>query len=97
MRSPDCSIGVPAGLGSPPAASDPCYARVGREPAPRGTHPGSPCKKDRVANVLVLIFAVSLCLVNAAVWTLVSEMPIMGAAWGLAAVACLFMQKWTRG
>lgn len=50
-----------------------------------------------MANVIVLIFAVSLCLVNAAVWTLVSEMPMMGAGWALAAVACLFMQKWTLG
>ena len=50
-----------------------------------------------MANVIVLIFAVLLCLVNAAVWTFVSEMPIMGAAWLLAAAACLFMQKWTRG
>jgi hypothetical protein len=50
-----------------------------------------------VANVIVLIFAVSLCLVNAAVWTLVSDMPMMGAGWALAAVACLFMQKWTLG
>ena len=50
-----------------------------------------------MGNVLVLIFAVLLCLVNAAVWTFVSEMPVMGIAWVLAAVACLFMQKWTRG
>jgi len=50
-----------------------------------------------VVNVIILIFAVALCLVNAAVWTLVSEMPMMGAGWVLAAVACLFMQKWTRG
>ncbi|HVF63913.1 MAG TPA: hypothetical protein VNE58_07965 [Casimicrobiaceae bacterium] len=50
-----------------------------------------------MANVIALIFAVLLCLVNAVVWTLVSDMPVMGAAWLLAAVACLFMQKWTRG
>jgi len=50
-----------------------------------------------VGNVVVLIFAILLCLVNAAVWTLVSELPVMGAGWLLAAVACLFMQKWTRG
>jgi hypothetical protein len=48
-------------------------------------------------NVIVLIFAVTLCLVNAVVWTLVSELPMMGAGWLLAGVACLFMQKWTRG
>ena len=50
-----------------------------------------------MGNVLVLVFAVLLCLVNAAVWTFVSEMPIMGIVWVLAAFACLFMQKWTRG
>jgi hypothetical protein len=48
-------------------------------------------------QVLVCAFAVLLCLVNAAVWTLISEMPFMGAAWVGAAFACLFMQKWTRG
>jgi hypothetical protein len=56
-----------------------------------------PRQRSVVGNVIVLIFAVSLCLVNAAVWTLVSEMPMMGAGWALAAVACLFMQKWTLG
>ena len=50
-----------------------------------------------MGNVFVLIFAVSLCLVNAVVWTLVSEMPFMGACWVLAAFACIFLQKWTRG
>ena len=50
-----------------------------------------------LANVITLIFAVTLCLVNAAVWTLVSDMPLMGLAWGAAAFACVFLQKWTRG
>jgi len=50
-----------------------------------------------VGNIVVLIFAITLCIVNAAVWTLVSEMPLMGIAWGVAAFACLFLQKWTRG
>jgi hypothetical protein len=50
-----------------------------------------------VANVITLIFAVTLCLVNAAVWTLVSDMPVMGIAWVAAAFACIFLQKWTRG
>ena len=47
-------------------------------------------------DVVILIFAVLLCLVNAVVWTLVSELPVMGGAWLLGAVACLFMQKWSR-
>ena len=50
-----------------------------------------------LGQVLVCAFAVLLCLVNAAVWTLISEMPFMGVAWIGAAFACLFMQKWTRG
>ena len=50
-----------------------------------------------MANVITLIFAITLCLVNAAVWTLVSDMPLMGIAWGSAAFACVFLQKWTRG
>lgn len=50
-----------------------------------------------VANVIVLFFAVLLCIVNAVVWTTISEMPIMGLAWAVAAVGCLFLQKWTRG
>lgn len=49
-----------------------------------------------MGNVLVFFFAVILCLVNAVVWTLVSELPMMGAAWILAAGACFFLQKWTR-
>jgi len=52
---------------------------------------------DAVGNVITLIFAVTLCLVNAAVWTLVSDMPLMGIAWVAAAFACIFLQKWTRG
>ena len=50
-----------------------------------------------MGNVITLIFAVTLCLVNAAVWTLVSDMPLMGIAWVAAAFACIFLQKWTRG
>ena len=50
-----------------------------------------------MANVVVLILAILLCLVNAAIWTLVTEMPLMGAGWGLAAFACIFLHKWTRG
>jgi len=49
-----------------------------------------------VSNIIVGLFAILLCAVNAVVWTLVSEMPFMGAAWALAAVACIWMQKWAR-
>jgi len=50
-----------------------------------------------VASIIVLVFAILLCLVNAVVWTLVSEMPFMGLAWLLAAVFCFYLQKWSRG
>jgi hypothetical protein len=50
-----------------------------------------------VASIIVLIFAILLCLINAVVWTLVSEMPFMGLAWLLAAFACFHLQKWSRG
>ena len=50
-----------------------------------------------MTNVLVLIFAILLCLVNAVVWMLVTEMPFMSICWGVAAVVCIFLHKWTRG
>ena len=50
-----------------------------------------------MANVIALAFAVLLCIVNAVVWTTISDMPVMGIAWAGAAVACLFLQKWTKG
>lgn len=53
--------------------------------------------RDAVSNIIVGLFAILLCAVNAVVWTLVSELPFMGAAWALAAVACIWMQKWSRG
>ena len=49
-----------------------------------------------VTNILVGLFAILLCLVNAVVWTVISEMPFMGAAWALAAFACIWLQKWSR-
>lgn len=49
-----------------------------------------------MSNILVGLFAILLCLVNAAVWTLVSDMPVMGGAWVLAALACIWLQKWSR-
>jgi hypothetical protein len=50
-----------------------------------------------VANILVLLFAILLCLVNSVVWTFVSEMPMVGTGWMLAAVGCLWLHKWSRG
>jgi hypothetical protein len=50
-----------------------------------------------MANIIICILAVFLCLVNAVVWAFISEMPLMGIAWTGAAFACVFMQKWSRG
>jgi hypothetical protein len=50
-----------------------------------------------VANILVGVFAIVLCLINAAVWTFVSEMPLMGMAWILGAGICVWLQKWSIG
>lgn len=47
-------------------------------------------------NILVGVFAILLCIVNAVVWTVVSELPFMGAAWAAAAVGCIWLQKWSR-
>ena len=49
-----------------------------------------------MTNILVGVFAILLCLVNAVVWTLVSELPVMGIAWLLAAFGCIWLQKWSR-
>ena len=49
-----------------------------------------------MSNILVGLFAIMLCLVNAVVWTLISELPFMGAAWTAAAFACIWLQKWSR-
>jgi len=38
-----------------------------------------------------------LCLINAVVWTFVSEMPLAGVGWIVAAVSCVYLQKWARG
>ncbi len=46
-------------------------------------------------NVLVLILAILLCLVNAVLWTVYSDMPIAGAGWLLAAGGCVLLRKWS--
>ena len=48
-------------------------------------------------NILVALFAILLCLVNAVVWTVVSEMPVAGVGWLIAAVFCFWLQKWSKG
>jgi hypothetical protein len=63
----------------------------------RRTRRGTAGEAPLVASIIVLVFAILLCLVNAVVWTFVSEMPFMGLVWLLAAVSCLRLQKWSRG
>jgi len=50
-----------------------------------------------MANILVAVFAIILCLINAAMWTFVSEMPLAGIGWILVAGGLVWLQKWTRG
>jgi hypothetical protein len=50
-----------------------------------------------MANVLVVLFAIALCLVNAVVWTFVSELPLVGIGWVVAAALCVWLRKWSRG
>jgi hypothetical protein len=68
-----------------------------REVPRRRTRQATAGDAPLVASIIVLVFAILLCLVNAVVWTLVSEMPFMGLAWLLAAVFCYHLQKWGRG
>ena len=50
-----------------------------------------------MANIVVGLFAVALCLVNALVWTFISELPVVGVCWVGAAVLCYRLQKWSKG
>jgi hypothetical protein len=58
---------------------------------------GLPEIRAPVGTIVVLIFAILLCLVNAVVWTVYSEMPIMGVAWVVAAGFCVVVQRWNKG
>ena len=48
-----------------------------------------------VVNVLVGVFAILLCVINAAVWTFITGLPLVGTAWMLGAAACVKLQKWS--
>ncbi len=50
-----------------------------------------------MANIFATLFAVALCLVNAVVWTFISELPLMGICWVGGAGLCLFLHKWAKG
>ncbi len=45
---------------------------------------------------LTLAFAILLCVLNAALWTVYTEMPLASAVWLAAAAACFWLQKWSR-
>ncbi len=48
-------------------------------------------------NVLVLLFAILMCLVNSVLWTVYTDMPIAGIGWLGAAVGCVYLRKWSTG
>jgi hypothetical protein len=50
-----------------------------------------------MTNILVCVFAVALCLLNAVIWAFISEMPFIGLCWVGAAFVCFSLQKWSRG
>jgi len=46
---------------------------------------------------VTLIFAIVLCAANAVLWTVYTQMPLASAAWLGAAVACVWLRKWSIG
>ena len=48
-----------------------------------------------MGNILIGVFAITLCLINSVVWTLITNMPLIGVGWLLAAGICFFLQKWS--
>ena len=48
-----------------------------------------------MVNVLVGVFAILLCVINATVWTFITGLPLVGTAWMLGAAACVKLQKWS--
>lgn len=69
------------------------YNRNASVPAVALAAPDAPA----MANIFATLFAVALCLVNAVVWTFISELPLMGICWVGAAGLCLFLHKWAKG
>lgn len=49
----------------------------------------------RDMNVLVLIFALLLCMVNAVLWTVYTQMPLAGAGWVVGAIVTVMLRKWS--
>ena len=48
-------------------------------------------------TTFTLIFAIMLCVINAGLWLVYTQLPLASVAWMLAAVGCVWLQKWSRG
>lgn len=67
------------------------YTAAGRRPRTLAD-----CAHASMTNILVTLFAVFLCLVNAVIWAFISEMPLVGIAWVGAATLSYQLHKWSR-
>ena len=47
-------------------------------------------------NIMTCSLAVLLCLVNAVLWTLISNLPLASAGWLVAAGLCVWLYRWAR-
>jgi hypothetical protein len=47
-------------------------------------------------TALTLAFAILLCLINAGLWLVYTQLPLAAAGWVAAAAACIWLQKWSR-
>lgn len=45
---------------------------------------------------LTLAFAVLLCVLNALLWMVYTQVPMASAGWLAAAAGCIWLQKWSR-
>jgi hypothetical protein len=45
---------------------------------------------------LTLGFALLLCLLNAGLWTVYTEMPLASVGWIAAAGSCMWLQRWQK-
>jgi hypothetical protein len=78
-----------------PARYDRIAARVRCATARSGVRVPPPGLRS-VGNIIVALFAILLCLINAIVWTFVSDMPLAGVGWVLADAFCFYLQKWSQ-
>jgi hypothetical protein len=50
-----------------------------------------------MTDILIVVFAMLLCFINAVVWTFVSDMPLVGIGWVVAGFSCIWLRRWSRG